>query len=589
MKLIQRITAYYILLLLSLTLCVLLFSCASMATLTGGEKDTKPPVIVKTKPFNLTKNFKERDIKIYFNEYFQLQSPTDNIIITPTLTQSPDYIVQGKTLVIHFNEDLLPNTTYTVTMADAVKDITEGNMLPAEQFVFSTGESLDSCIIAGKIKNAFTKLPQEKIAVMLYETDNDSAPMLQNPVYYTYTNKNGDFQFYNLPNRSFLLFALKDNNLNKKFDLPDEEIAFSDTLVHSYPIPKKIKDSIQVINKELIDSNRIQLLLFTERDTALKYLRRTMVRDGNYQFVFSSEIYDFQLIPIHSSQQISYLYELNKNKDTLSLFFIDYVNEDIDFLIQANGKNFDTVTINPSAKKQTMFRRNVNDSSIIKHNTLKPAIIHAGELNSKLLLVFDYPVKNVDLSKWLFLEKRKDKKEIILKNSEGQDSLVVEVPNYDTIAPSCYFLDSMHRKWEIDYRWKYNREYVLFCKDSVFISYNQTYNDTIKVEFKTKTPRDYGEIKLSYKVENEGNYNVQLLNEKGECLDESFISSDTTIVYSYLIAGKYQVRLINDANKNYRWDTGKYIEHRQPEKVYYFSKVIDLKSNWTVEEIFSIN
>jgi hypothetical protein len=52
--------------------------------------------------------------------------------------------------------------------------------------------------------------------------------------------------------------------------------------------------------------------------------------------------------------------------------------------------------------------------------------------------------------------------------------------------------------------------------------------------------------------------------------------------------GKYTARIILDSNRNGRWDTGRYLKGLQPEKVLIFSKDINLKANWEVEEPWEI-
>lgn len=59
-------------------------------------------------------------------------------------------------MIIKFKEKLDSNTTYTIILAEAVKDITEGNMLLSDKFVFSTGNAMDSCMLAGVLKDAYT-------------------------------------------------------------------------------------------------------------------------------------------------------------------------------------------------------------------------------------------------------------------------------------------------------------------------------------------------------------------------------------------------------------------------------------------------
>lgn len=588
MKRHMKTTAYLLLLLFTLSICFLLYSCASHANLTGGEKDTQPPFVLTTKPENYIKNFDEKEIKIRFNEYFSLVSPRENIIITPSLNEMPDYSIRGKSLIIKINEDLKSNATYIITLAEAIKDITEGNILLSEKFVFSTGEYMDSCMLAGVLKDAYTQEPKAKIAVMLYESANDSAPIIERPTYYTYTDNKGNFEFHHLPQTSFLIFALKDNNFNKQFDLPDEEIAFHNELVTSYTIPMTIKDSVEVVDKEFIDSNKIQLFLFTEKDTTLKFLRRTLLKDKYHQFIFSLPAVQFQLLPLKETDKVSYLWRFNKTKDTVDVYFVDTTNREIDFMLMANNRIFDTITFNPAAKKQgAALKRTQKDTVYVKKNTFNPTILNQGEINKQLTMTFEFPIKEIDTKQIKLLELTKAKRQIVLKDTNDNDS-IVEIDVYDTLSPLIYVEDSLYCNLIIDYQWKFNKTYRLFCSDSVFMSYIDTHNDTINVEFKTKTPRDYGELHMTYHLTAKHNHIVELITDKGDKIQEHTINSDTVIVYRYLDAGSYKIRIIFDENQNKQWDTGVYLKKQQPEKIIYFQKPIDIKPNWTIEEEFLV-
>ncbi len=77
---------------------------------------------------------------------------------------------------------------------------------------------------------------------MLYPISNDtipadSLPMKIKPSYVTKTNKEGNFRLNYLRNEPMKLFALKDINNNYLYDMPDEEIAFTEEIV----IPEHIK------------------------------------------------------------------------------------------------------------------------------------------------------------------------------------------------------------------------------------------------------------------------------------------------------------------------------------------------------------
>ncbi len=50
----------------------------------------------------------------------------------------------------------------------------------------------------------------------------------------------------------------------------------------------------------------------------------------------------------------------------------------------------------------------------------------------------------------------------------------------------------------------------------------------------------------------------------------------------------YTLRAIYDDNGNKRWDTGDYLSKKQAEQVIYFSKEIDVRANWDVEQDFDL-
>ena len=63
----------------------------------------------------------------------------------------------------------------------------------------------------------------------------------------------------------------------------------------------------------------------------------------------------------------------------------------------------------------------------------------------------------------------------------------------------------------------------------------------------------------------------------------------SSYTFSNLEPGKYNLRLIKDSNMNNKWDTGNYLKKINPEKVIYLPKVIDLRANWEINEIFLVN
>ena len=169
-----------------------------MTPLTGGPRDKNAPAIdsAKTTPYNGQINFSGNEIKMKFDEYIRLNKPNDNIIVLPQMEVAPTITAKNKKLSILFNEPLQENTTYTITFNGAVQDITEKND-SVFQYVFSTGDYIDSLSVRGVVKDAFTNKPVKGALVGLYpkdlEANFDSIPLKFRPTYLGQTNEGGRF------------------------------------------------------------------------------------------------------------------------------------------------------------------------------------------------------------------------------------------------------------------------------------------------------------------------------------------------------------------------------------------------------------
>ena len=85
-------------------------------------------------------------------------------------------------------------------------------------------------------------------------------------------------------------------------------------------------------------------------------------------------------------------------------------------------------------------------------------------------------------------------------------------------------------------------------------------------------------------------YFIELLDFKGKVIRKKLGDTlNDSYTFSNLEPGKYNLRLIKDSNMNNKWDTGNYLNKINPEKVIYLPKVIDLRANWEINEIFLIN
>ena len=249
---------------------VFIYGCATVDVPSGGEKDVFAPKVMKMVPENGSTDFISNTIVIEFDEFFQLNRPSSQILISPTLDKAPDYLIKGRKLLITLNSPLKPNTTYNFYFAGAIKDLNEGNDTTFS-YVFSTGNYLDSMRMQAKVMDAYTNAPVSDVWVAAYR-EEDSLIDAKRPDYIARTNNSGTAQFEFLPNTSFRLFALKDDNSDLMFSSFEESLGFTEERTST-------QDSLFPV-----------IRLFQPIDTALYNSGFLYSHPGKLQLIFNQEV-----------------------------------------------------------------------------------------------------------------------------------------------------------------------------------------------------------------------------------------------------------------------------------------------------------
>lgn len=205
--------------------------CAQIGTPTGGPRDSIPPVLVSANPKMFTTNFTGNRITLTFDEYINLVEPQTNVLVSPYPKISPQFDFKLKTVLVKIKDTLLPNTTYAIDFGDAIKDNNEGNPYKNFTYVFSTGKTIDSLNLSGKIILAESGKIDSTILSLLYRTDDDSAVQKRRPDYIARLDGKGRFTFHNLSAGTYKVYALKDGDGRKTYDSKTELFAFENSPV----------------------------------------------------------------------------------------------------------------------------------------------------------------------------------------------------------------------------------------------------------------------------------------------------------------------------------------------------------------------
>ena len=119
-----------------------------------------------------------------------------------------------------------------------------------------------------------------------------------------------------------------------------------------------------------------------------------------------------------------------------------------------------------------------------------------------------------------------------------------------------------------------------------FVNMNGEKNDTLRSEFDIMSPDKFGTIILNIKGKNpDSEYIVQLLDPTDNTLQERAHLTTGEHYFRYINPAEVRIKVIEDLNKNGKWDGGSLPERRQPERVELFvgpdgKEAIMAKENW---------
>ncbi len=525
--------------LLLLMIVSVFFDCARRGTPTGGPKDTIPPVLVKAIPEIESVNFKGDKIKIYFDEYIKMKDANKNLVISPPQKTDPIITPVGtasKFISIKILDTLDANTTYSFNFGNSIVDNNEENKLGNFKYVFSTGTFIDSLSVKGEVTDPMVKKMVKGIDVMLYEYNasfTDSTIYKQKPRYIANTLDSTLFEITNLRAGKYLLIALKDANNNKMYNPEIDKIGFvKDTLV--LPTDKEYNFTIF---KEI---------------PKLKVFRPKEVSKGHLIFGFEGDAsaINIEMLsqkPDNFKSQIVF----EKEKDTANYWYTPFEADSLNFLVSKNDYT-EKFTLRPRSTKIDSLKITQNASGTLP-------------LIDTFSIVTNTPIVNFDRSKIKITEK---------------DSTVVDFK--ETLSKS-------KTKLYLDFEKKYNTDYNFELSPNTITDIFGMSNDSLSFKLKTKSPEDYGIINIDLVSTKNTAFIVELLNEKDALIRLVKIDKPQKVIFNLLSPGNYGVRVTIDENKNGIWDTGSFLNKRQPEIVKYFDKKIELRANWDINETFNLD
>ena len=519
-----------------LTILLGLASCAQVVSPSGGERDRQAPQILSIDPAQETTNFTATEISIEFDEFIRLNQLNQQLIVSPPLKYPIETKLKGKKLLITLKDTLKNNSTYVMNFGESIVDITENNPLSNFQYVFSTGNQIDSLSLSGKVLDAFSLEVKEKAIVMLHpDTEADSAFYLELPHYIGRTDQKGDFQLTNIAEGTYSLFALIDANNNYLYDRPDEEIAFKREKIN-------LQENLSAVN----------LFTFQEISSDKQFIDKEIWKDNQLTLAFKKAVQNLQFSFIDTAATDLILdFRINEKKDSAFFWMKEMkqkkryqlaLSDDSSGLSDTLKLKFDSLSPLKKLKPETNLSKNI-------------------PFYRPLQLRFNRPIKAIDTNAIFLWDADSNKIDLSIQ------------------------IDSVFKN-RLHFHFKMNEDSSYFLQilpGAIQDIFDRKLEDTLSQKLKVDQASDYGSLSIKVKGLNpELPMIFQLTNATGKVL-RSKITEEISLKFELLKAGIYRIKVILDKNNNGEWDPGNYQQNIQAEKTYIFDENIQIRSNWDKE------
>lgn len=551
---------------------IFMHSCANTKQApTGGDKDTIPPLIIGINPLPGAVNVPTVGTKLVFrfDEYVTIKNQK-NIFLSPPQEKPLKVRMRDKYLVISFDEPLDSNTTYTLNMSDALADNNEGNMFPGYTYVFSTGPTVDSLLVTGKVQDCNTLRPVKGATVLLYKDLSDSAVFLRRPCAAVKTDDWGYFCLPYLADTTYRLYAIKDENNNNIYDPDNETVGFVDSIIRPVVV---VRDTLpEMLKYDMLDTlmceaRRVdyRMRLFREKPSKqfLVNKQRTADRAAYITFMAPYAWIDSLWVRGYKSDQI--ISQFNILQDSLEIWvnsrkpapdtlhvFVNYRKTDSLGMLKPALEHHRLPMPEGKRVLQRMQRKSIKheDTTCVYKLTATPETVEQNGFE----LVFNYPIIYENFDSLSFRYRNPKQKEF--KGSFTVERDTANLRKY-VIRPTETLLPGY--------------EYTLKVPHRAFRDINGFYSDSTQVKVSLPSDEKLSTLKAVFTgVDRKIIVDLQDERRKGSLRTYS-VDKDCTLTFPYLKEGKYSLRITDDGNRNSIVDTGSLLEHRQPESVLYFS------------------
>jgi hypothetical protein len=552
------------LLIILIPILILCARCAQIGPLSGGKKDVTPPKLLSVLPHDTSVNVPTHNTTIIFtfDEMIDIKTVVASMVVNPLLVDKPDVRASGKKMILSFDDDLDSNTTYQIQFGKSIGDVHENNKYKNLTYIFSTGPTIDSNTVSGRVTWALSLKPAKDVSVMLYTNLDDTAATRTRPKYVVKTDSAGEYSISAIKPGIYQPVAVTDKNNNWVFDL-GESIGFVDA-------------PVTITGKDTAD-----FIMSTPKSDKTFIKKKIQPFWGYNKYILSDTLPNAYILLLEDSSKnpdrdsygdkITY----ETRKDTLEVYYKGIYDTELKFAFKKDQTAFDTVLLEVPSESKV-------DSMISKHGKKIGLNVNKriyGITHDDVALSFSFPIKDID----------KDK--CILLHDSIQEKLLVTIENINENNNLVTTYLPLYKRRILNRLLESETYTVMVLPNSLTTYWDKTNIDTIKTTFKTYSNEDIGTLKIKLALpDSMHNYVLQLLSAGNKVIDEysGVVKKENVVTFYNLDAADYSLRLINDLDANKKFTPANFTAHIQPETIYLYTKPIKIPAGWDVENEWNI-
>ena len=465
--------------------------------------------------------------------------------------------------------------------------------------------------VSGTVLNAFNLEPVKGMLVGMHSNLADSAFTTLPFERVGRTDSRGRFTIRGVAPGEYRIYGLQDADQNFYYSQPTEVIAFEDSLIipsmdQRMRFDTLWKDSLTIdtIMEKMYthySPDDVILRCFKELALSQRLIKSERPEPRKFSFYFSAPADSLPLLkglnfdetdafivekPTGRIDTLQYwirdslIYKMDTLKMSLTYLYTDTLNQ----LVPRTDTLKLVSKLRPKSEKELEKEREKKEKELEKAK--KKAEKEGKEyVEPTVFLPVDvYAPGTMDIYDYIsltFTEPLASVADSTVHLKQKIDSLWRDVP-FDFIPDSLNLM-----RYNVYADWEPGENYTFEVDSTAFQGIYGLFTDKVKKEFKVKKPEEYGQIFFDVSGADSLAF-VDLLDAQDKVVRTVPVVNGRADFY-FLNPGKYSARLINDRNGNGVWDTGKYEDKRQPEEVYYYYQVLELKANFDLTQSWNIH